>query len=393
MNDFQSLLKLVMEMDEVDPAASMASAKKIKTPAFSGKVEDAHTPTEAFQAFKNEHAGHTEVLRTAVHELAGDGGYLTNLSMKLDNFKKSVNSARFDTTNLPADPKKFVRPTGMDRAKIDAAKRYLQPQPSVPPVPGATTEAFEVPGGTDTDASVRSAREHLDTAFKTFLGSVNGLIVRMTTKMASMSSTMSDLETSAADSQGKFEEYKKKFEELESQYADVNQSAGKASVEMHEMNKRLKELESFGREVDQTMITQLRSDLDEVYKQNKIIREKTEVAQKEIQDQLQQALSHAQAGDAARSAASPIHGEMDEKLSEWENAYDQLNAEFERVAQDLIDLKKRFRNAAGTAKAATVMGSAPEENAHHVPKGKFNLHEHLERARIKQGAKPNSGWF
>lgn len=383
MKDFQDLLKLVVEMDESLPSDPK---KMVKPGTFAGTLEDSTNPTEAFQAFKAEHGTLTNSLKGEVEEITS---YLTKLGMKTKNFAQSVQSSKFDTKNLPADPKKMMRPTGLDKGKLDAMKAYWNPTPpatgTAPATESAKHEAFDYDGNMATDESIRQARTYLNTAFGKFTESVNQLVARMTTKMGQFTGQMSDTAAS-------LDEYKKKYAELETRYKEVNQQAGDSTVKLHELGNKIKELEAAtgDAETNRTLVMQLRKTLEEAHEQSNAIREKSEAAMKEIKSQLQAAQSREAGMSAAKTAAAGSHQDFFDSYSKLENYLDQLQAEYEKVSEDVISLKKKIESMAGTATGFTSLG---DKFDHHKPKGKFDLREHLERARLKQGRKANSGWF
>lgn len=134
MNDFQEILKTLLEMDATDPTDPVATGESA---AATVSIEDAKNPFEALMAFKKEHEALIGGLRTQVSSIAQElqGALATATTQKQTAQTMGIGSqGAIDTLDKARQGELQKSQTARDalRARVAALRNQ-----NVPPTGGA----------------------------------------------------------------------------------------------------------------------------------------------------------------------------------------------------------------------------------------------------------------
>jgi predicted nucleic acid-binding Zn-ribbon protein len=344
MKDFQQVLRMLMESDETVPDKASPPPT-----SFSGGVDDATNAAEAFSAFANEHKQMYSQFKGVVGSAEKQ---LDALQLHSVSFNRSMGSRPDPSTFAAQAPRpKF------DRSRVAALQSDLsgmRPQAA----PGAVPEHTSIleADGADmmkTSEFIKGAKEALTGALAQYETQLTELIKRTKNKMQEFAGQATGMAANQESLQKKIEELQANFEQASGQVGNLTQ--------------RVSSLEQNGRAEDQGEIKKLSSELQNL---GAALQQK----QAEAED-LAKSL-----GDVATRASDAMQ-DMMSKIEELEQYSDELYQQYEKLHSAYSSLHKRAKEQQ--------MISAPEHVRNY---GKFDLIEHLSRAKAKDAKKNSADW-
>lgn len=317
--------------------------------SFSGGVEDATNAAEAFSAFANEHK-----------QIYGQfKGVVGSAEKQLDALQQHAVSFNRSMGSRP-DPSTFAaqapRPK-FDRSRVAALQSDLsgmRPQAA----PGAVPEHTSIleADGADmmkTSEFIKGAKEALTGALAQYETHLTELIKRTKAKMQEFAGKATGMAANQESLQKKVEELQANFEQASGQVGNLVQ--------------RVSSLEQHGRAEDQGEIKKLSGELQNL---GAALQQKQAEA-----EELAKSL-----GDVATRASDAMQ-DMMSKIEELEQYSDELYQQYEKLHAAYSSLHKRAKEQQ--------MISAPEHVKNY---GKFDLIEHLSRAKAKDSKKNSADW-